>query len=210
MCLLTQFENNSKTRKVILSTSIKETGNIKQIALGFGYSFLPRAWGKNWKRFVYLVDHSLNDLIQGTQTKTKKYATKYTVHVFQGNFGIEVLTIKWSIRHSSLFKKKYTKVHTELHCIHSLQTVNVSNQTLHDWSDAVVWLTNLKTSSGAGWKSSAKRVIFLKFIPITVSVGWILVCQITVWPHRMKIPSRATTPVHHRSSECVAMFSHLP
>jgi len=33
----------------------------------------------------------LDDLVEGTQARTTKYATKYTVNVFQGNFCIYLL-----------------------------------------------------------------------------------------------------------------------
>ena len=32
--------------------------------------------------FVCLIDRLLGDLVEGTQVKTTKYATKYAVHIF--------------------------------------------------------------------------------------------------------------------------------
>ena len=40
--------------------------------------------------FASLDDHELDDLVKGAQAKSTKYATKYAVNVFQGNFCIKV------------------------------------------------------------------------------------------------------------------------
>ena len=42
------------------------------------------------ERFASLDDRELDDLVEGAQAKTTKYATKYAVNVFQGNFCIKV------------------------------------------------------------------------------------------------------------------------
>ena len=39
------------------------------------------------QRFACLDVSKLDDLVKGTQAKTTKYATKYPLDVFQGNFG---------------------------------------------------------------------------------------------------------------------------
>ena len=43
---------------------------------------------KEEKRFACLSVGKLDDLAEGAQAKTTKYATKYAVNVFQGNFCI--------------------------------------------------------------------------------------------------------------------------
>ena len=40
------------------------------------------------QRFACLDVSKLNDLVEGAQAKTRKYATKDTVNVFQGSFCI--------------------------------------------------------------------------------------------------------------------------
>ena len=40
------------------------------------------------QRFACLDVSELDDLVEGAQAKTTKYATKYAVNVFQGNFCI--------------------------------------------------------------------------------------------------------------------------
>ena len=42
------------------------------------------------ERFASLDDRELDDLVDGAQAKSTKYATKYAVNVFQGNFCIKV------------------------------------------------------------------------------------------------------------------------
>lgn len=59
--------------------------------LGLSFLFPPDPEGKKQKkeqRFAYLDDRELDDLVEGAQAKTTKYATKYAVNVFQGNFCI--------------------------------------------------------------------------------------------------------------------------
>ena len=41
---------------------------------------------KEQQRFACLNVSKLEDLVQGAQAKTTKYATKYAVNAFQGNF----------------------------------------------------------------------------------------------------------------------------
>ena len=43
------------------------------------------------QRFACLDVSKLDDLVDGAQAKTTKYATKYAVNVFQGNFCIYLL-----------------------------------------------------------------------------------------------------------------------
>ena len=43
---------------------------------------------KEQQRFACLDVRKLDDLVEGAQAKTTKYATKYAVNVFQGNFYI--------------------------------------------------------------------------------------------------------------------------
>ena len=64
--------------------------------LGFGYLFPPEPEAKKQKkeepqRFACLDDCELDNLVEGAQAKTTKYATKYALNVFQGNFCIKVL-----------------------------------------------------------------------------------------------------------------------
>ena len=40
------------------------------------------------QRFACLNDRELDDLVEEAQAKSTKYATKYAVNVFQGNFCI--------------------------------------------------------------------------------------------------------------------------
>jgi len=82
-----------KTRKVISSINIKEMEkNFPNFDLGLSYLFSPDPEGKKQKkeeqRFAYLDDRELDDLVEGAQAKTTKYATKYAVNVFQGDFCI--------------------------------------------------------------------------------------------------------------------------
>ena len=42
-------------------------------------------------RFVQLNDDELDDLVEGAQTKSTKYATSYAVSVFKGNFSVKIL-----------------------------------------------------------------------------------------------------------------------
>ena len=83
-----------KTFQVISSINIKEMEkNFPNFDLGLSYLFPPDPEGKKQKkeeqqRFAYLDDRELDDLVEGAQAKTTKYATKYAVKVFQGNFCI--------------------------------------------------------------------------------------------------------------------------
>ena len=43
------------------------------------------------QRFTCLDVSKLDDLVEGAQAKTTKYATKYAVNVFQGNFCLQLL-----------------------------------------------------------------------------------------------------------------------
>jgi len=93
VCLKTFQSLIRKTRKVISSINIKEMEkNFPNFDLGLSYLFPPDPDGKKQKkeeqRFAYLDDRELDDLVEGAQAKTTKYATKYAVNVFQGNFCI--------------------------------------------------------------------------------------------------------------------------
>lgn len=67
--------------------------NLANFYLELGYLFFLEP-EENWQkkeeaqRFTCLDDRELDDLVEGTQAKTAKYATKYTVNVFQGTFSI--------------------------------------------------------------------------------------------------------------------------
>ena len=45
-------------------------------------------------RFAQLNDDELDDLVEGAQAKSTKYATNYAVSVFKGNFSVKILL--WS------------------------------------------------------------------------------------------------------------------
>ena len=66
------------------------------------------------QRFACLDVSELNDLVEGAQAKTTKYATKYAVNVFQDNFLHLFTKIKFSKSHS-YFKKMYNKIKHELY-----------------------------------------------------------------------------------------------
>ena len=56
----------------------------------------------------------LDDLVKGAQAKTTKYATKYAVNVFQGNFCIQLL--QNSQNHIlCFFRKMYNKIKRQLY-----------------------------------------------------------------------------------------------
>ena len=42
-------------------------------------------------RFAQLNDNELDDLVEGAQAKSTKYATNYAVSVFKGNFSVKIL-----------------------------------------------------------------------------------------------------------------------
>ena len=42
-------------------------------------------------RFAQLNDDDLDDLVEGAQAKSTKYATNYAVSVFKGNFSVKIL-----------------------------------------------------------------------------------------------------------------------
>ena len=84
--------------------------------LGIGHLFPSEPKGKKSKRkknhsagFACLDVNELDDLVEGAQAKATKYATKYAVNVFQGNFLHLITTIKFSKTHSFL-KKMYKKI----------------------------------------------------------------------------------------------------
>lgn len=79
---LSVFPSFCETRTVISNTNIKEKEKVSQIALGFDYFFIPDPEEKANESFVCLVDRSLDNLVEGTQVKTTKHATKCAVHVF--------------------------------------------------------------------------------------------------------------------------------
>ena len=60
--------------------------------LGIDHLFPPELEERKQKRkqprFTCLDVSKLDDLVEGAQAKTTKYATKYAVNVFQGNFCI--------------------------------------------------------------------------------------------------------------------------
>jgi len=62
---------------------------------GIGHLFPSEREEKKQKkeepqRFACLDVSELDNLVKGAQAKTTKYATKYTVNVFQGNFCIKL------------------------------------------------------------------------------------------------------------------------
>ncbi|CAH3021183.1 unnamed protein product [Porites evermanni] len=42
-------------------------------------------------RFAQLNDDKLDDLVEGAQAKSTKYATNYAVSVLKGNFSVKIL-----------------------------------------------------------------------------------------------------------------------
>ena len=65
----------------------------KSIDLGIDHLFPSEPEERKQKReeqqrFACLDVSELDDLVEGAQAKTTKYATKYTVNAFQGNFCI--------------------------------------------------------------------------------------------------------------------------
>ena len=42
-------------------------------------------------RFAQLNDDDLDDLVEGAQANSTKYATNYAVSVFKGNFSVKIL-----------------------------------------------------------------------------------------------------------------------
>ena len=90
------------------------------------------------QRFACLKICKLDDLVEGAQAKTTKYAPKYALNIFQNNFCInyhnhhnQILKITFCI-----FKRMYVynKIKREL------QTASVSNGR----SVAVFWLSNVQ------------------------------------------------------------------
>ena len=74
---LKTFQSFRKTRKVISST------NINEIDLGLAISF---PLGPRKKKQKMIDDRELIELVEEAQAKSTKYATKYALNVFQGNF----------------------------------------------------------------------------------------------------------------------------
>ena len=67
--------------------------NLPNFDLGFGSLFPPEPEEKMQKkeepqRSACLDDRELDELVEEAQAKTTKYATKYAVNAFQGNFCI--------------------------------------------------------------------------------------------------------------------------
>ena len=93
------------------------------------------------QRFACLDVSKLDDLVEGAQAKTTKYATKQFLHLFT--------TIKFSKSHS-VFPKKCT---IKLNANYMLQTVKASNQILHGRSVAVFWLSNVQKMIIKTWKN---------------------------------------------------------
>ena len=98
LCFPAQFENISsfrETRTVISNTNIKEMEKIGKLLWGLAISSSPIPKKKQTKGkpqcFLCVVDRSLDDVVDGAQVKTTKYAAKYAGHVFEGNFGIKIL-----------------------------------------------------------------------------------------------------------------------
>ena len=86
------------------------------------------------QRFAYLDVSKLDDLVEGAQAKTTKYATKYAENAENAKrqFLHLFTTIKFSKSHS-VFPKKCT---IKLNANYMLQTVKASNQILHGRSVA--------------------------------------------------------------------------
>ena len=85
------FRSFRKTRKVILSTTVKEMEkNFPNFDRGLPISSPLISKGKKSKiKMNYSVlSTSPDDLIDGNEAKTIKYATKYAVNVFQSIFCI--------------------------------------------------------------------------------------------------------------------------
>ena len=67
------------------------------------------------QRFPCLDVSKLDELVEGAQAKTTKYATECTVNVSQGNFSHLITTIKFSKSYSMLLKKMNIKIKRELY-----------------------------------------------------------------------------------------------
>ena len=54
--------------------------------------YLKPEWQKTEEtRFAQLNNDDLDDLVEGAQAKSTKYATNYAVSVFKGNFSVKIL-----------------------------------------------------------------------------------------------------------------------
>ena len=51
----------------------------------------PKRQKTEEKRFAQLNNDELDDIVEGAQTKSTKYATNYAVSVFKGNFSVKIL-----------------------------------------------------------------------------------------------------------------------
>ena len=70
--------------------------NLPNFSLGFDNLFTPEPEKKKQKkeepqRFACLDERELDDLVEGAQAKSTKYATKYAVNVLQGNIAFILL-----------------------------------------------------------------------------------------------------------------------
>ena len=57
--------------------------------LGLDEYLKPKRQKTEETRFAQLNDDELDDLIEGAQAKSTKYATNYAVSVFTGNFSVK-------------------------------------------------------------------------------------------------------------------------
>ena len=59
--------------------------------LGLGEYLKAKRQKTEETRFAQLNDDELDDLVEGAQAKSTKYATNYAVSVFKGNFSVKIL-----------------------------------------------------------------------------------------------------------------------
>ena len=59
--------------------------------LGLDEYFKPKRQKTEETRFAQLNEDELDDLVEGAQAKSTKYATNYAVSVFKGNFLVKIL-----------------------------------------------------------------------------------------------------------------------
>ena len=65
--------------------------NFPNFNLGLDEYLKPKRQKTEETRFANLNSDDLDDLVEGAQAKSTKYATNYAVSVFKGNFSVKIL-----------------------------------------------------------------------------------------------------------------------
>ena len=103
------------------------------------------------QRFACIDVSKLDDLVEGAQAKTTKYATKYTVNVFKVIFAFKYYNIILKITFCFL-RKICNKIKRQLYAT-VCECEICSNQISLGGSFAVFWVPNVKKITIKTWKN---------------------------------------------------------